>query len=299
MKETSLKIDDSQLSVINIVRSTTDKRFGFSIETKEDELFFHLCNGVYQCGVKARENQRLIHRAFKEDGTILTETDLAVSEALVSEIKKLYPSCNVSTEESKEGDFDPEAPYTFILDPIDGTDAYSQGFPFWCVGLGILNKDRIPCGAIIYAPRFGIGTEDLFLCSKIDDNNIYLNGEVLETLVHYEVPRQVVVGANAHEIMKFDARNMKVRALGSSIIHMISPLVFSNIDSCVNNLCYVWDIASSHALLLKKGLTVMYCDGSPVVYNDSLLIKRETYKLPIIVGTKAQAQYLKDHITPL
>ena len=135
MQETTLSKNDERITKIDITASEPDDRFGFASLDDESRMFFHLCDAVLQCGKVARSNQRLIHRSFKEDGSILTETDIAVSNALLPVIRRLYPGCNIVTEEIDFHSFDDNALLTFILDPIDGTDAYSQGFPSLCIAL--------------------------------------------------------------------------------------------------------------------------------------------------------------------
>ena len=151
MQETTLSKDDSRITKIEIKNEDFSNRYGFTPDSEARKTFFKLCSAIRQCGETARANQSIIHRSFKYDGSILTETDLAISDVIVRTIKGLYPDCNVVTEEADLKSFSNDARYTFILDPIDGTDAYSQGLPAWAVALGILNRDRKVCGAIIRA----------------------------------------------------------------------------------------------------------------------------------------------------
>ncbi|MBO4394412.1 MAG: hypothetical protein J5800_08720, partial [Spirochaetales bacterium] len=142
MQETTLSKDDKTITRIEIVDEEYSDCYGFEPNTDDKKAFFKLCSAIRQCGEAARTNQSHIHRSFKDDGTILTETDLAVSDAVLTCLRKLYPDCNIITEEIDLKAFSNGARYTFVLDPIDGTDAYSQGLPAWCVALGILDKDR-------------------------------------------------------------------------------------------------------------------------------------------------------------
>lgn len=111
-----------------------------------------LANAVEEAGLYAKKQQSKIHRSYKSDGSVITNTDLAISERILSVVSSLFPEANIISEETLTP-FDREAPYTFVLDPIDGTDVYSQGMPSWAVALGILDKKRKPVGAYISAPR--------------------------------------------------------------------------------------------------------------------------------------------------
>lgn len=294
MQETNLSKDDARITKIEIELEPYSQAYGFNVQTEEQKAFFRLCSAVHQCGVAARTNQSLIHRSFKADGTILTETDLAVSDAILGTLKTYYPDCNIITEEIDLHDFKDGARYTFVLDPIDGTDSYSQGIGTWCVALGILDEKRQPCGGIVFAPRFGVGTQELFFCSMPNDDRIFLNGELYTAPQHYDIPKQVTLGSNVLRYTDMSAFGGKIRSFGSSIIHIVAPLAFSNIDACFDPLCYAWDIAGAHALVKKAGMVVRYYDGSDVVYDDRLLLERKMIRLPLLVGNEKCVDYMKD-----
>ena len=296
MQETTLSKDDIRITKITVKEECYSDRYGFSTDTDSGKAFFTLCSAVRQCGEAARANQSLIHRSLKDDGSILTETDLAVSDAIVSVIRKTYQDCNIITEEIDLKGFDKDARYTFILDPIDGTDAYSQGLPAWAVALGVLDRNRKPCGAIIYAPRFGVGTEDLFICSRPDEDAVYLNGKPNTAPEHYSEPRQMVIASNIMNYVDMHQYRGKVRAFGSSIVHMIAPTVISNLDCTINGYCYAWDIASANAIVVKSGLEMCYIDGSEIEYDDALLIERKQIRLPLLAGNRDCVNWMREHL---
>lgn len=296
MQETTLSMDDSRITKIEIKAEDFSERYGFKPDTDARKKFFLLCSAIRQCGEAARANQSMIHRSLKYDGSILTETDLAVSDVIVRTLRSLYPDCNVVTEETDLKSFSDDARYTFILDPIDGTDAYSQGLPAWAVALGILDRERKVCGAIIYAPRFGVGTQDLFICSLPDEDGVYLNGKPHQAPQHYDIPRQMIVSSNILNHVDMGCYDGKIRAFGSSIIHIICPAFISNLDCTINTYCFVWDIASAHAIVRKSGLEMCYLDGSPIVYDDRLLIERKEIKMPVIIGSKACVRWMQDNL---
>ena len=101
MQETRLSKDDPRITRIEIAEEDYSTRYGFEPSTGEEKTFFKLCSAIFQCGETARANQALIHRSFKEDGSILTETDLAVSDAIIARLRTLYPDCNIISEETE------------------------------------------------------------------------------------------------------------------------------------------------------------------------------------------------------
>ena len=186
--------------------------------------------------------------------------------------------------------------YTFVLDPIDGTDAYSQGLPSWCVALGILDSTRKPCGAIVYAPRFGVGAQDMFFCAMPGDNKLYLNGKEHTTPQHYDVPRQMIMGSNTMEYMDISRFHGKIRSFGSSILHMVAPAAFSNLDCTTNPYCYAWDVAAAHGIVSRSGLKICYVDGSQIEYDDVLLLERKHIRMPVYVGNDGCVKWMQENI---
>ena len=296
MQETTLSKDDERITRIEISDEAYGTRYGFDPSTDDEKAFFCICSAIRQCGEAARTNQALIHRSFKDDGSILTETDLAVSDAIIGRLRTLYPECNIISEEIDLHSFAEGRRYTFVLDPIDGTDAYSQGLPAWCVALGILDSDRRPCGAVIYAPRFGCGTQDLFICSMPEDERVFLNGRILKTPEHYDVPRQLIMGSNMLRFLDMRPYKGKIRCFGSTIVHSIAPAVFSNQDCAINPYCYAWDVAAAHAIIAKCGLEMRYYNGDEIEYDDRLLLERSQVRMPILVGNDPCIRWIRDNL---
>lgn len=242
----------------------------------------------------ARAKQKNIKREFKSDGSVLTEIDLFISNEISRKIKLLFPEANIISEE-EESRFSDEKPFTFVLDPIDGTDVFSQGMPSFATALGILDKDRRPIGAMISAPRFGIGEEELNI-KLLPGGKCYLNGE---ELIHEEKKDGIhQIMMTSHGISKYDFSSYdgKIRTVGSSIIHLLAPVVFPQIDASITQACYAWDIAASHAVLLHYGMDIYYNDGTPLEYTDSMLIRREKCRSSLYSSTEEKAMMLMKQI---
>ena len=90
----------------------------------DEERLQIISEEIRKAGEYAFRMQKSVHRSFKADGSVLTETDLAISHRITSLIHELFPHALViSEEEEAKGQIDAE--WTFVLDPIDGTDVYS------------------------------------------------------------------------------------------------------------------------------------------------------------------------------
>ena len=260
-------------------------------KNKLDELY----EAVIECGEYAKKMQHEVHRSFKADGSVLTETDLAISHSITSLIHELFPHALViSEEEEAKGQTDAE--WTFVLDPIDGTDVYSQGMPAFAVSLGILDSNNEPVGAFIAAPRFGVGEESLFV-SLLPGKDVLINGEEPVLIGDKDRVSQITTGSKAYRYLDFSAYTGKIRILGSTILHILAPVLFPSVEASALLPCFIWDTASSHAVVRKLGMDLVYYDGSPYRYDDRMLQKKP-FIGSVYSGTEIGREYLRKALPP-
>lgn len=258
--------------------------------------FDELEAAVKYCGAYALDKQDSIGRGRKKDGTVITETDLFIDSCLKEKLEELFPSSTLISEESvtrNAGSSDKDS-YIFILDPIDGTDVYSQGLPTWCIALGILNRSLEPVGSVIYAPRWGIGRkEGLFI--RLDPEGAT---EKYEHVPHpLPLPerslRQLVVGSRVYRHLDMRKFKGKCRNFGSTILHLIAPVVNHQIDGAISHNAYVWDLAAAHPILLTHGLTLTDRFGEPFTYTHDFLTGKARAGL-LFAGSAAHCRELAD-----
>ena len=78
-----------------------------------------------------------------------TEADLGSEKAILTILKKEFPKYNTHSEEG--GKFHNGSDYTFVIDPLDGTNNFVLGIPNFCVSIALFHKERAIAG-IIYQP---------------------------------------------------------------------------------------------------------------------------------------------------
>jgi myo-inositol-1(or 4)-monophosphatase len=92
-------------------------------------------------------------------GDIVTNVDHLSDQHIIKSIQKKFPKHNVWTEES--GMLDRGSPYTWIIDPLDGTRSYTLGMPQYAVSIALLYKKGVVLG-VSYHPW----NRDLFYAQK-------------------------------------------------------------------------------------------------------------------------------------
>lgn len=96
-----------------------------------------------------------VTRILKQDGSFLTEADLAVQTRVQVLLQERYPEITFLGEEMsvKQQQTALENPQgVWILDPLDGTSNFSAGIPYYAVSLAYIKQGTIEWG-MVYDPE--------------------------------------------------------------------------------------------------------------------------------------------------
>lgn len=236
---------------------------------------------VKKAGDIAVKGQYRVSQSFKEDGSVVTAIDKELNKYLSDAILSLYPEANLITEEA-DSSYDRSKEFSFAVDPIDGTDTFSQMMPGWCVSVGLLKRGE-PVAGIVYAPLWGASGGNLLFCDI--EGAVTVNGEIFdsETLKKKEEKEfQIMAGSKLHRKFIFSDFKGKIRGSGSSVICIIAPLIHSTISGSLINPCHIWDIAAAHAIVKRAGLDFRYFSGKEVDYSE--IFNRSKCKDYIVSG---------------
>lgn len=229
-----------------------------------------IIDDVKTAGAMALNAQRTMgfsDRAYKSDDSIVTKADRDVEGYLRDQIAALYPEANLIAEES-ESVFVSDKPYTFAIDPIDGTDVFSQGMPGWCVSVGLLNERLTPVAGIVFAPRL-----DLLIAADIG-KKATLNGVKLPppgALGAISVRSNLMVTSRIHKQLDLSGYTGKIRSIGSAALHLCFPLIYPPVVGALEGPgAHIWDIAGAHAITRAQGRDLVYLNGEPIDYSTML-----------------------------
>ncbi len=81
---------------------------------------------------------------------VVTKVDKACEDYLLTEISRLYPTHSIIGEETGQH-LHADSEWAWIVDPLDGTNSYSQGLPVFCVSIGVTYQGEGVVG-VVYAP---------------------------------------------------------------------------------------------------------------------------------------------------
>lgn len=204
------------------------------------------------------------HRAqvsWKPDGSMVTDADVAIQEHLATEIARAFPDDAVVGEEGQPEDSRSDALYSWVLDPVDGTNNFGRGLPGFAVSIGVL-RNRQPFAGAVYDPL----TRWLFTACA--GRGAWLNDWPLQTrpmplsrssLVSIRSPLEHGVPPFVEEWL----RRYRLRRFGSTALHLCY-VALGALDLVHDHRASVWDIAGAAPVLLEAGGVLTGVDGAPL-----------------------------------
>ena len=209
----------------------------------------------------------LLHREFgraesrwKSDGTRVTAVDVAISENIFRELGAQFPEDQFFSEELTETDqpIPVTARFSWVLDPIDGTNNFALGIPHCAISLGLC-EHGVPVYGVVYdlsrrtlmqgGPGFGMHDGD----RAVKVLNVAPHRE---SIVGFHRPFEPSLLPAANAVLG----EFKIRGLGSATLHL-AYVAAGLFDGCVDFNVKIWDLAAAIALVRGAGGEIYFLNG--------------------------------------
>ncbi|MBI1291554.1 histidinol phosphate phosphatase [bacterium] len=136
----------------------------------------------------------------KADGSPVTVADREAEQILRAAIEKAFPDHAILGEEFGRKEARNGSPYTWYLDPIDGTKSFIHGVPMYSNLVGLLCEDRSVLG-IINLPALGE------MISAADGHGCWLNGRRVKVSDESDLSRAVVLTTDQTDLARSGVTN--------------------------------------------------------------------------------------------
>ena len=183
---------------------------------------------------------------------LVTEADRNTEAMLVDYLVQSYPDSSVLGEENgAQG----TGTVTWVIDPIDGTNNFVSGIPFFCISIGVLYQDQGIAGAIYDPVR-----KEMFLASP---EGAFLNGQPIQAPGHSTDDHALIFTGFPYEggisdqvdfefyqkiIQSFHA----VRRMGSTALEL-AYIASGRADVTFQLNANPWDIVAGMVLISQAG----------------------------------------------
>lgn len=211
---------------------------------------------------------------YKEDGSVVTRSDLAMQQRLENEFRQLWPEYELLGEEMTEQqqqDVINSGRSYWCIDPLEGTNNYAAGLPLFAVSVALIVNNEAVLG-VIYDPL----RDEMFTAQK--GEGAYLNGEQLKLQQHVHRGERII----AEIEMKRLPADLAVRLITEVPFGSHRNTGSSAIDWCwlsagrfniyLHGGQKMWDYAAGHLIFHEAGGRSISLDGEPV-YRGRLEVR--------------------------
>ena len=198
---------------------------------------------------------------------LVTEADLAVEQAFRQMIAERFPSHAVLGEEAPPAPGDEQAPFRWIIDPIDGTTNFAHGLALFCVSIALEFDGRVECG-VVYDPI----ADELFTAERAVGS--WLNGRPLHVSSARDLANSLLCTGFRHGLPgpaeravllavfdEFTGRSRGVRRLGSAALDLCY-VAAGRLDAFWEAGLCPWDTAAAALVVQAAGGLVTTYSGS-------------------------------------
>ncbi len=197
---------------------------------------------------------------IKDDGTPVTAADLEANERIVAAVHEHFPDHAVVSEEL-DTTYD-GTPWTWVVDPIDGTSNFTAGLPYWCVSVGLTHEGHAVFGFVDAPPidaRFeavlGDGATRNGVPIQVRDRVDF------DDRRNKHVPLFLTTGTARRSR---PGLGLNMRVMGSAALDLC--LVAQGVGAAsVSVQPKVWDVAAGMLLVTEAGGSYVTLEGPPLL----------------------------------
>jgi myo-inositol-1(or 4)-monophosphatase len=192
----------------------------------------------------------------------VTEADVEVDTLLRRRLAVAGDEFGWLSEETVDSPERLERRLVFIVDPIDGTRAFIEGDPRWCVSLALV-ADGAPIAAMVHAPALD------FTHEATCDGQALLNGEPIGVSHASSLARARVAGPR-FLLDALTSAGTRIEAIGKipSLAHRLCKVADGSLDVALASAdSNDWDIAAAHLIVERAGGKLADLDGVVPKYN--------------------------------
>ncbi|HSV43368.1 MAG TPA: inositol monophosphatase family protein [Candidatus Bathyarchaeia archaeon] len=213
-------------------------------------------------------------RAKTASYDLVTEADLESERVIVDVLRRKFPDHNFMSEEQFSQKTASE--YTWIIDPLDGTNNFACGIPFFCSSIALV-KDGEPILGVVY----DVMHDELFVAEK--GQGAFLNDKKISVSNALSLPEAMLITG-----FYYDRGQGMVDTLGNMRKFFEQKVMgIRRFGAAALDLCYVacgraggfwefqlnpWDFAAGMLLVEEAGGKVTGKQGNPVPLEKTYIV---------------------------
>ena len=197
---------------------------------------------------------------LKNGSSPVSEADLAVDRYLRETLMAARPTYGWLSEETAEAPFRLDSRRSFVADPIDGTRAFLDGKPTWCISVAVVEAGR-PIAGVLDCPATGeVFTAGIGSGACKDEQRIRVAMPRDPALI--AGPKPMIDAAHGH--LK---RTVERVSYIPSLAYRIAMVADGRLDATfIKGSAQDWDLAAAELILSEAGGAIRGAGGEPPRY---------------------------------
>jgi len=247
-------------------------------------------------GQRAMEEIRFVKITAKSDSELVTQVDSQCQQIIIDTIMQNFPSHGFLAEEGKDNKLSKQFPrgdndFWWLIDPIDGTNNYSQQILCFCVSIGLIYQGRAVLG-VIYDPA----TDSMFTAagdSPAQYNNINVRANDKDIEYYQTLGIESLFSDGVPAWLTRLQTMCRCRSLGTTALHLAYVAKGSFIGGIMHN-PKLWDFAAGACLVQSAGAVITDWQGNSLWPIDMNKYNGEPFQ--ILAANKTVHKKLLDLI---
>lgn len=223
----------------------------------------------HQVDIGGADTLSVANRGLSKE--ITSENDSAADQIIIDLISERYPDHNLLTEET--GLIDNNSPYTWIIDPLDGSSNFVNHNPFFAVSI-CLALENVPITGVIYSPYL----QEIVVARR--NHGCTLNGRPMAVSATARLDQSYIVSCPGG-----DPDNRRYATMGYAMLQTVKDfrmmgsaaieaymIASGRADAFVTLNISPWDVAAGVICVQEAGGRVTDLHGAPWKLDKSDLL---------------------------
>lgn len=236
------------------------------IQAEIKNAFQTAVHAALTAGALLRENRNHEHQiSFKGSINIVTEMDKLAENTIISIIQERFPNHTIVAEESGEIN-NYSSPFTWFIDPLDGTTNYAHAFPWYAVSIALYNYN-LPILGVVYQPEI----DELFTAQNT--SGAFLNNYKISVSNENQLKKSLVATGFPYNLSENSAKTINqfsnillnsqgVRRAGSAALDLCA-VACGRFEGFWEVGLAPWDTAAGAIILKEAGGQISTLENKP------------------------------------
>ena len=202
--------------------------------------------------------------SYKSRTDLVTNIDRESEKHICARINERFPEHSIIAEEG--GGSDLGGDFLWYIDPLDATNNFAHGIPFFCVSLGIYSRAK---GSVVAGVVFDPVHDELFTAKR--GCGAYCNGERVKVSPTGDIGISLLATGFPYDKENSEKNNLKqfsamlpkvqgIRRIGSAALDLCY-VACGRLDGFWEPMLKPWDTAAGSLIVEEAGGRVSRYDG--------------------------------------